>query len=70
MTNTPFHVVFIGIAARKFSRIVAHVQATRRYRYSYIVATRDDVDTLLADGVQPGDIHFLDSDRLESRVNG
>lgn len=59
MTKT-FHVVFVGIALPKFSRIMGFVRAQRGYRFSYIVTEASDIETLLANGVAAEDIHHLD----------
>lgn len=54
-----FHVVFVGIALPKFSRIMAHVRDARGYQFSYIVTRAADVALLRALGVPDKDIHYL-----------
>ena len=55
------HIILIGIAAPKFSRLMSHVQTQCGYRVSYIVSTLEDVKILLREAVQPERIHFIDS---------
>ncbi len=62
-----FHIVFIGIALTKFSRVLAHVQAECGYRVSHIVTTTRDRDLLVADGVSPADIYVIHPHRVNPR---
>ncbi len=55
------HIVLIGIAAPKFSRLMDHVQAQCGYRVSHIVTTAEAVAILRGDGVPDDDIHFIDA---------
>lgn len=61
MTAASMHIVLVGIAAPKFSRLMAHVQTQCGYRVSYIVTTLEDVKILLADAIPAENIHLIDS---------
>jgi hypothetical protein len=63
VTTSPFHIVLVGIAAPKFSRLMAHVQAQCGYRVSNIVTTAEAVKILRGDAIPAEHIHFIDSRR-------
>ena len=55
-----FHVAFVGYANPKFCRLMAHVQAERRFRMSYIVTSARDANVLRESGVAADAIHYID----------
>jgi hypothetical protein len=63
--TSPFHVVYIGIALPKFTRIMAHLEP-QGYQFSYIVTRFADAETLRAGGVPDEHVHLISlSDGLE-----
>lgn len=55
-----FHIVFVGCALPKFSRLMHHVRAECDYGISYVVTSAKDVSVLLSSGVAAGDIYHID----------
>jgi len=63
VTTSSLHIVLVGIAAPKFSRLMTHVQARCGYRVSHIVTTAEAMKVLRGDAMPAEDIHFIDSRR-------
>lgn len=66
MTSNQTHLVFVGIATTKFSRLLDHVQSECGYRISHLVTSLEDVEVLLADGVPKAAIHHIDLRNAEA----
>jgi hypothetical protein len=63
VTATPFHIVQVGVAAPKFSRLMAHVQAKCGYHVSHVVTTAEAVKILQGDAIPSEYINFIDTRR-------
>ena len=61
MTTAPLHIVLVGVAMTKFTRLMTHVQAHYDCRVSYIVTTAEAAHVLRSDGVEDGAIHLIDA---------
>jgi hypothetical protein len=61
VTGLPLHIVLIGIAVPKFTRLMAEVQTQCGYMVSHIVTTAEAVAILRGDGVPDENIHFIDT---------
>lgn len=61
------HVVFVGCALPKLSRLMEHVSAECGVRVSHIVTTGGDVDVLRREGVPDSDIHRIEAPQVLPR---
>lgn len=62
-----FHIVVVGIAVAKFSRLLMHVRSEYGYRISHIVTNRGAVERLVAEGFARSEIHLIDTAAVPPR---